>query len=64
QAVAEAELARWLGYHAGLAAMLAGKLPELAGRTVVLLLSGGNIDPLVLQRMVEQGLTADGRPRR
>ncbi|MEX0654362.1 MAG: threonine/serine dehydratase [Phycisphaeraceae bacterium] len=49
---------------AGLAAMLAGKLPELAGRTVVLLLSGGNIDPLVLQRMVEQGLTADGRPRR
>ncbi len=44
-----------------LAAMLSGKLPELAGRNVVLCLCGGNIDPLVLSRVIEKGLVADGR---
>jgi threonine dehydratase len=28
---------------------------------VVLLLSGGNIDPIVLSRVIEKGLAADGR---
>lgn len=46
---------------AGLAAMLAGHLPELAGRKVVLLLTGGNIDPLAHSRVIERGLAADGR---
>ncbi|MEY2484067.1 MAG: threonine dehydratase [Verrucomicrobiota bacterium] len=44
-----------------LAACLSGQLPELAGKRVVLLLCGGNIDPNVLSRVVERGLVADGR---
>jgi threonine dehydratase len=46
---------------AGLAALLEGKLPGLAGRTVVLVLTGGNIDPLAHSRVIERGLAADGR---
>jgi threonine dehydratase len=46
---------------AGLAALLDGQLPELAGRKVVLLLTGGNIDPLAHSRVIERGLAADGR---
>ena len=44
-----------------LAACLSGKLGRLAGRRVVLLLCGGNIDPNVLSRVIERGLVADGR---
>ncbi|MHA3773072.1 threonine ammonia-lyase [Verrucomicrobiota bacterium sgz303538] len=46
---------------AGLAALLNGSLPELAGNRVVLLLTGGNIDPLAHSRVIERGLAADGR---
>jgi threonine dehydratase len=46
---------------AGLAALLGGGLPELQGRQVVLVLSGGNIDPLAHSRVIERGLAADGR---
>jgi threonine dehydratase len=46
---------------AGLAAFLDGQVPELAGRKVVLLLTGGNIDPLAHSRVIERGLAADGR---
>jgi threonine dehydratase len=46
---------------AGLAALLGGSVPELLGRRVVLLLSGGNIDPLAHSRVIERGLAADGR---
>jgi threonine dehydratase len=46
---------------AGLAAMLGGHLLHLAGRKVVLLLTGGNIDPLAHSRVIERGLAADGR---
>ena len=46
---------------AGLAALLDGRLPELRGRRVVLLLTGGNIDPLAHSRVIERGLAADGR---
>ena len=46
---------------AGLAALLGGNLPELVGRRVVLLLTGGNIDPLAHSRVIERGLAADGR---
>lgn len=44
-----------------LAACLSGQLTELAGKRVVLLLCGGNIDPNVLSRVIERGLVADGR---
>jgi threonine dehydratase len=46
---------------AGLAALLAGSLPGLRGKRVVLLLTGGNIDPLAHSRVIERGLAADGR---
>ena len=44
-----------------LAACLSGQLRNLAGKRVVLLLCGGNIDPNVLSRVIERGLVADGR---
>ena len=44
-----------------LAACLSGKLTQLRGKRVVLLLSGGNIDPNILSRVIERGLVADGR---
>ncbi|HEY7001228.1 MAG TPA: threonine ammonia-lyase [Candidatus Udaeobacter sp.] len=44
-----------------LAACMSGKLKEVAGLRVVLLLCGGNIDPNVLSRVIERGLVADGR---
>jgi threonine dehydratase len=44
-----------------LAAMISGLLPELRGKKVVLLVGGGNIDPAVLSRVIEQGLVHDGR---
>jgi threonine dehydratase len=43
----------------GVAAMLAGKVHD-AGTTVPIL-SGGNIDPMLLQRVVSHGLAASGR---
>jgi len=46
---------------APLAALLSGQLPDLRGKRVALLLCGGNIDPLVLSRVIEIGLAADGR---
>jgi len=46
---------------APLAALLSGELPELKGKRVVLLLCGGNIDPLVLARVIEHSLAVDGR---
>merc|ERR1712042_275384 len=45
----------------GLAAVLAGLLPELKGKKVVLPLCGGNIDPTLLGRCLDRGLAADGR---
>ena len=44
-----------------LAACLAGLVPELAGRKVVLPLTGGNIDTTILGRILERGLASDGR---
>lgn len=45
----------------GLAAVLAGLLPELKGKKVVLPLCGGNIDTTLLGRCLDRGLAADGR---
>ena len=44
-----------------LAAMLAGQLDSLRGKTVVLLVCGGNIDPGVLGRVIENAMVAEGR---
>ena len=44
-----------------LAALMAGKLPALRGQRVALILSGGNIDPSVLSRVIQKGLVHDGR---
>lgn len=46
---------------APLGALLAGQLPELRGRKVVLAVCGGNIDPATLSGVIEKGLVADGR---
>jgi threonine dehydratase len=46
---------------APLAAMISGQLPELRGKKVVLVVGGGNIDPAILSRVIEQGLVHDGR---
>jgi threonine dehydratase len=46
---------------AALAALLGDLGPELAGRRVVLLLCGGNIDLTSLDRVIDHGLVADGR---
>jgi threonine dehydratase len=46
---------------ATLAALLSGKLPELKGKKVVLPFCGGNIDPGILNRVIEKGLVADNR---
>jgi threonine dehydratase len=46
---------------APLAAMMAGLLPELRGKKVVLIACGGNIDPAILSRIIEKGLVRDGR---
>jgi threonine dehydratase len=46
---------------ASLAACLAGLVPELAGKNVVLPLCGGNIDTPILGRVLERGLASDGR---
>jgi threonine dehydratase len=44
-----------------LAAALSGQLDHLKGKSVVLALCGGNIDPAILSRVIEKGLVADGR---
>ncbi len=46
---------------APLAALMAGKLPQVAGKRTVMVLSGGNVDPLILNRVIEKALVADGR---
>lgn len=46
---------------AGVAACLSGKLRRLRGKTVVAVLCGGNIDPLILSRAMERGLVINGR---
>jgi threonine dehydratase len=43
----------------GLAALLAGKIP--GDGPAVAVLSGGNVDPLMLTRLIEHGLSAAGR---
>ncbi len=44
-----------------LAAVMAGKLPHLAGKKVCCLISGGNIDVTILSRVIQRGLLMTGR---
>jgi threonine dehydratase len=56
------ERCKWVVEPAGatpLSALLAGAVP--GDGPVVLVLSGGNVDPLLLTRLIEHGLTAAGR---
>lgn len=43
------------------AAILAGKLPQLKGKKVCCLVSGGNIDVTILSRVIQRGLLTSGR---
>merc|ERR1719288_118808 len=49
------------GGASGVAAVLAGLVPELKGKKVVIPLCGGNIDTTILGRCLDRGLAADGR---
>lgn len=49
------------GGAVGLAAIMAGLVPELIGKKVVCILSGGNIDTTILGRCLERGLAAEQR---
>ena len=49
------------GGASGLAGLLAGLLPHLKGKRVLVPLCGGNVDTPVLGRVLERGLAADGR---
>lgn len=43
------------------AAVMNGKIPDIAGKKVCCLVSGGNIDVTILSRVVERGLKMGGR---
>ena len=43
------------------AAVLAGKIPDIQGKNVCCLVSGGNIDVTILSRVIERGLKMSGR---
>ena len=43
------------------AAVVGGRVTGLAGKHVVMVISGGNIDVNLLSRIIERGLVADGR---
>ncbi|XP_045178315.2 L-threonine ammonia-lyase-like [Mercenaria mercenaria] len=49
------------GGAVGLAAIIQGFVPELEGKKVVVILSGGNIDTTVLDRVIERALAEDER---
>ncbi|MEM7483212.1 MAG: threonine ammonia-lyase [Acidobacteriota bacterium] len=49
---------------AGMAAILAGKVPMVEGETVAVVLCGGNIDINILARIIDRGLVSDGRVAR
>ncbi|KAJ0173572.1 hypothetical protein K1T71_010721 [Dendrolimus kikuchii] len=43
------------------AAIMAGKTPELRGKNVVCILSGGNVNSTHVSRIIERGMVAEGR---
>ncbi|MCI0699375.1 threonine ammonia-lyase, partial [candidate division KSB1 bacterium] len=49
------------GGAAGLAAVLFEKIGGIEGKNIVMIVSGGNIDPNLLSKIIERGLAKDGR---
>jgi threonine dehydratase len=49
------------GGAAGLAALLFKKVAGVEGKRVAIVISGGNIDPNLLTKIIERGLAKDGR---
>jgi threonine dehydratase len=49
------------GGAAGLAAVLFNKVPGIENKNVAMIISGGNIDPNLLSKIIERGLAKDGR---
>src|SRR5581483_2688431 len=49
------------GGAAGLAALLFKKIADVEGQRVAIIISGGNIDPNLLTKIIERGLAKDGR---
>lgn len=49
------------GGAAGLAAVLFNKISGIEGKNVAIVISGGNIDPNLLMKIIERGLAKDGR---
>lgn len=49
------------GGAAGLAAVLFNKLSNLEGKNIAIVISGGNIDPNLLSKIIQRGLAKDGR---
>ncbi|MFN0110960.1 MAG: threonine ammonia-lyase [Blastocatellia bacterium] len=49
------------GGAAGLAAVLFNKLAGLENKNVAIIISGGNIDPNLLSKIIQRGLAKDGR---
>ncbi len=45
----------------GFAALQAGNIPDTNGRSVVIVISGGNIDMTMLEKILDRGLELDGR---
>ena len=45
----------------GVAALIGGQVRAAERGTTVAVLSGGNVDPLILTRVIEKGLVGDGR---
>ncbi|HEU0015205.1 MAG TPA: threonine ammonia-lyase [Longimicrobium sp.] len=43
------------------AAVVDGHVPDIAGKNVVMMLSGGNIDVTLMSRIIDRGLVKDGR---
>jgi threonine dehydratase len=46
---------------AGVAALLSGKIPDLKGKRVGILICGGNIDARLLEKVIDRGLVESGR---
>jgi threonine dehydratase len=49
------------GGAVGLAAVLFRKIAGIGNRNVAMIISGGNIDPTLLSKIIERGLAKDGR---
>lgn len=45
----------------GVAAIMNGKIPDVKGKSICCLVSGGNIDVTILSRVIERGLKMGGR---